>query len=226
MFKLQMFKFLKLFCLLGLVLGVMLSAASCKKNPGDNADPSDNAQPSSGLALSGEEAKELNSKVKIIAYFVSEDKAKLEGELRYMEIGEAKQSTENIASTIVTELLKGPSKDFSGKRIIPEGTKLLSPVTISGSLAVVNLSKEFVNNSSAEKKDIDMSIYSLVNSVTEIKELDRVKILIDGKEEASFKGVVEMNLPFKRNKALISVKPVEVKDTAGGVDDDDDVLLE
>ena len=226
-----MLKLLKKMCFLGLIFTIIISAAACgKKNiDEDNNGSDDEFNPSSGLALSSEEANELNNKVRIITYFVNEDCTKLEGEIKYMDLKDAKQSIENIAGTIVTELLKGPSSGAKGKKIIPDGTKMLGPVTIAGSLAVIDLSKEFIDKSSDVKKEIEMSIYSLVNSVTEIKELDRVKILIDGKEISTFKGIVEMNVPFKRNKSLISVNQVGAKDTsadAADIDDDDDTLLE
>lgn len=229
MLKIQMLKIVKMLFVSGLIICILIGGAGCKKaQPTDGDADDDEFSPVSGTTISEEAAKELNDKIQIIAYFVSEDGTKLNGEVRYMELEEAKQSTENIASAIVNELLKGPSEGFTGKKVIPDGTKLLAPVTINGSLAVVNLSSEFIEGSTGIKKDVEMSIYSLVNSVTEIKELDRVKILIDGKEQASFKGILEMNMPFKRNKSLISVNQVAAKDTAADVEseDDDDVLLE
>ena len=206
----------------GIALLIVLGSAG-GGTPEVQTPTNNDFSPSSGSALTKDEADELNSKIRITTYFVNEDNTKLEGEIRYMQIEEAKKSTENIAGAIVTELLKGPSAGFKGKRLIPEGTKLLAPVTIAGSLAVVDLSSEFINNSSNDKKEIEMCIYSLVNSVTEIKELDRVKILIDGKEVEKLKETA-MNMPFKRNKSLISVTQTE--DAAAMLDDHDDVLLE
>jgi len=221
MIKLQRGKLLKIICIMGLVMSIIFSMIGCKKQIEDEGID-DEFTPSSGIVLSKEEAEELKKKVKIITYFVSEDLSKLEGEVRYMEIEEAKQSIENIATAIVTELLKGPSQDFSGKRVIPEGTKLLEPVKITGTLATVNLSVEFIDNSSDERKNVEMSIYSMINSVTEIKELDRVKILIDGMEITTLKGIVDMSMPFKRNKDLISVNTVE----ASAIVEHEEELLE
>lgn len=221
MCKMHMFRWLRIFLGLVMALGLVVCCVGCgssQQNPA--ASPTDDSYgPSSGIQISEEDAEELNNKVRIITYFVSEDGKQLEGEIRYMALEEAKQSTENIATAIVTELLKGPSENFSGKKVIPDGTKILEGVKISGNLATVNLSAEFVENCADDKTLMEMSIYSLVNSVTEIKELEKVKILIDGQEVASMKGVVEMSKPFKRNKALISVNQLAAKDTLADISD-------
>lgn len=222
MCKMHMFYWLRrAFCVclaVGLLTVCFAGCSSSGDQPEGTLDPGEYA-PSSGMNLSEEAATELNNKVRIITYFVSEDGKQLEGEIRYMELEEAKQSTENIATAIVTELLKGPSADFSGKKVIPDGTKILEGVKISGNLATVNLSAEFVENCADDKTMMEMSIYSLVNSVTEIKELEKVKILIDGEEVASMKGVVEMSKPFKRNKSLISMNQLAAKDTIADISD-------
>ena len=123
-------------------------------------------------------------------------------------------------------MLKGPAENSKGKRCIPEGTKILEPVKISGTTAIVNLSKEFVEKNTGDKRSIEMSIYSIVNSITEIKELDMVKILIDGKEQKDIKGVVSMNLAFKRNKSLIQIETVEPEKKAGGETTEEEEILE
>lgn len=220
MCKMHMFRWLKILFGFSLVLCVVCGFAGCQSGSGNPAtSPTSDTGPSSGMQITEEDAEALNNKVRIINYFVSEDGKQLEGEIRYMALEEAKQSTENIATAIVTELLKGPSEGFSGKKVIPDGTKILEGVKISGNLATVNLSAEFVEKCSDDKTLMEMSIYSLVNSVTEIKELEKVKILIDGEEVASMKGVVDMSKPFKRNKTLISMNQLAAKDTLADISD-------
>ena len=218
MCKMHMFRWLKMLLGFCVALVLMVCCVSCQEN-GPEQPPKEDKGPSSGMQITEEGAEELNSKVRIITYFVSADGSQLEGEVRYMALEEAKQSIENIATAIVSELLKGPSEGFSGKKIIPDGTKILEGVKISGDLATVNLSADFIEACPDDKKLMEMSIYSLVNSVTEIKELEKVKILIDGKEVASMKGVVEMSKPFKRNKTLISMQQLASKETLADISD-------
>lgn len=208
-----------------IIISIFISITACSKGDGE-ADPNgDEFSPSSSLVMTEADAKLLNENIKITVYFIDQDGKALLSEVRNMKIDEAKKSPANIATAIVNELLKGPSSDSKAKRCIPEGTKLLEAVKISGTTAIVNLSKEFVDKNTGDKNSIEMCIYSLVNSVTEIKELDMVKILIDGKEVKDIKGVVKMNLPFKRNKSLISIQSIEnTKKTDAEIYDEVEIL--
>ena len=197
-----------------IMVTVVLSITACGKKNDDGKDlNNDEYCPSSSVALDEEAAAALNENIRFAVYFLGEDGKTLEGEIRNMKIEEAKKSTAVIATNIIEELLKGPSEGSKFKRMIPEGTKLLEQVKISGDIAVVNLSKEFIEKNDGDKTSVEMCIYSLVNSVTEIKELDKVKILIDGKEQKDFKGLVKMDLAFKRNKSLISIKSAQTAQT-------------
>lgn len=51
-----------------------------------------------------------------------------------------------------------------------------------------------------------MTIYSIVNSLTELKEISKVKFLIEGKSSADFKGNFRFNTEFPRSAQLISNK--------------------
>jgi hypothetical protein len=226
----KFFKFnrkIKIIFIIALAGVFFIISAGCggnnKKGPNLNDDE---FCPASSLVLSEADAKLLNENIKITVYFPDQEFKTLLPENRYMKIFEAKKSPANIATAIVDELLKGPAENSKGKRCIPEGTKILEPVKISGTTAIVNLSKEFVEKNTGDKRSIEMSIYSIVNSITEIKELDMVKILIDGKEQKDIKGVVSMNLAFKRNKSLIQIETVEPEKKAGGETTEEEEILE
>ena len=64
------------------------------------------------------------------------------------------------------------------KSIIPENTKLLD-ATLNNNTLTINFSKEFLNvTSSDEEKMIEAILYSL----TEIKDINKIKILVEGKK--------------------------------------------
>ena len=103
MCKMHMFRWLKIMFGLLLAMGILLCCAGCKmgaNNP--SATPTDDASgPSSGMQLSEEDTEKLNSKVRIIAYFVSEDGKQLDGEIRYMALDEAKQRAAEAVETFI-----------------------------------------------------------------------------------------------------------------------------
>lgn len=141
---------------------------------------------------STEEIEELTGKIAL--YFKGEDNLKLEKEYRNVSMDRIK---ENIGKTIVEEVLKGPTSE-NLKSTIPEGTKLID-VNIVGNQAKVNLSNEFIDNQKNNAADSLLAIYSIVNSLTEITEIEEVKFYIDNVEAESYKGYFEMNKPFVRS---------------------------
>lgn len=84
---------------------------------------------------------------------------------------------------IINLLIEGPKSDKL-KGIIPEGTKLLG-TSFSGDCVTINLSKEFLNFQGEDSKN--KAINTIVNSLTELTEVNSIKILIDGKENETLK---------------------------------------
>jgi hypothetical protein len=111
----------------------------------------------------------------------------------------------HLAEIIVNELIKGP-KVAGMKATIPEGSKLRSQIKIDGDVAIVDFSKEFRDNHPGGKAEERMTIYSIVNSLTELKEISKVKFLIEGKSSSEYKGNFKFNTEFPRRAQLISNK--------------------
>jgi spore germination protein GerM len=173
-----------------------------------------------------EEAAVLNEKVPVILYFGDEQQTKLVKEIRYVSISEAKKGSEALASAMVKELLAGP-KAKGLKAVIAEGTTLRSPVKIDGRVATVDFTKEFVDNHPGGKELAELTIYSVANSLTELKDVERVKIIINGKATKNFKNKVTLDSDFPRNDAVVNKEvglalPEDAGLTPAGSDDETD----
>jgi hypothetical protein len=177
----------------------------------------DELQPASSIVMGEEEAQALSDKVPIHLYFTNADSKKLVLEVRYITLAEAKKSNSSLASLIVKELINGPSKTSGLVKTIPDGTKLVNSVSISSGVATVDLSKEFIVNHPGGKDASAVTIYSVVNSLTELKDISKVKFTIEGKAQSDFKDSFKFNSPFPRNDAIISqdVKSTDKSDTSG-----------
>ena len=106
----------------------------------------------------------------------------------------------NIAldKLVVEELLAGPSAAVSGVYpTINPATKVISVLTKDG-ICYVNLSAEFLNQ--VTKATADVTMYSIINSLSELNTVEKVQIAIDGdttgtyREKYSFGSVYEANL--------------------------------
>lgn len=163
----------------------------------------DELAPVSSIVISENEAQSINNRLPVHLYFADENTNKLKLEIRYLPIEDAK-STSNLASKIVEELIKGPSEKSTLKATLPASTKLCAPVSFSEGVATVNLSKELVDQHPGGKAAEQLTIYSLVNSLTELKEVQKVKFLIEGKQQKEFKGNFKFDNMFPRTTSIIN----------------------
>ena len=113
------------------------------------------------------------------------------------------KGAETLASVMVRELIKGPKAEGLTP-LIAEGTTLRSPVTITERVATVDFTKEFIDNHPGGKVLTELTVYSIVNSLTEMKEIERVKITINGKSTKNFKDNVTLSSDFPRNDAIVN----------------------
>lgn len=184
---------------------MMFSGCSVLQKLGLMSSESDEVRPASSIVMGEDEAKKLTDKVPIHLYFANEDNTKLMLDVHYIPMADTKQSTSHLASVIVKELIAGPSKDSGLKATIPKGTVLRKPVSIKKGVATVDLSGEFKANHPGGGKDAEkMTIYSIVNSLTELKDIEKVKFTINGKTQSEYLGSFQFNSPFPRNALLIS----------------------
>ena len=105
-----------------------------------------------------------------------------------------------IEKAIVEELIKGPEND-GNISIIPTDTKVLSVETKNG-VCFVNLSKEFKDKYQGGTAGEVLTIYSIVNSLTELDTVSSVQLLIEGEKKDTF---VHMAIaePLARDKEII-----------------------
>ena len=115
-------------------------------------------------------------------YFPDKETNMLKPEARLVNVKELIQSPYKV---LIELLINGPKNDKL-KVIIPENTKLLNS-SLEGECLTLDFSSELLNynNDSKEKENL---INSIVNTVTELNEVNKVKILINGQTNDEFKN--------------------------------------
>lgn len=109
---------------------------------------------------------------------------------------DAKNLLENPYKTLTEYLIEAP-KNEKLKSSIPEGTKV-NKAERKGDIVILDLSKEFIENKTAD--EINLAIYAVANTLTELNEVNYVKILIDGEENKKIEGTdIVLNKEFARN---------------------------
>ena len=120
----------------------------------------------------------------ISLYFPSKDTNELNPEARLIDI---KEIINNPYEKLIDLLIEGPKND-KNKKIIPENTKL-NKNYLEGDCVVLDFSTEFLNYSKENEKEKENMINSIVNTLTELREINQVKILINGNENNEFNEI-------------------------------------
>lgn len=115
-------------------------------------------------------------------YFPDNETNLLKPEARLVNVKELMNSPYNI---LVELLIQGPKNDKLNK-IIPENTKLLNS-SFEGECLTLDFSSEFLNYNKDDEKQKDNLINAIVNTVTELNEVNKLKILINGQTNEEFK---------------------------------------
>ena len=103
-------------------------------------------------------------------------------------------------------LIAGPGKDSILQPTIPRGT-VLRWVRLAGDVASVNLSAEFVSNHWGGSRAEEMTVYSIVNTLTEFACVKRVRLLVEGKPIQSIAGHIDIDEPLVRNLSIVHFRP-------------------
>lgn len=118
---------------------------------------------------------EQSRQTKVLLYFENIENGQLEIETKIID---ANLLIENPEKKLIEYLIKGPQNDKL-KKLIPDGT-ILNDVKIENGCAIINFSNEFLDYENEENKL--KIINSIVNTLTNLKEINSIKILINGKE--------------------------------------------
>lgn len=98
-------------------------------------------------------------------------------------------------------LLKGPQAEERASAIFPEGTRVLG-AEVKGGVATVNLSKEFREHFPAGTMAATVTLYCIVNTLTELPEVRAVRLQVEGKDLKTL-GEMDVSQPLIRDEGLI-----------------------
>lgn len=141
-----------------------------------------------GIILDGAEEVKL--------YFSTKDAMYLKAETRKIEAGKTNKYVETI-----NELIKGPvSKELN--RTIPEGVRIRE-IRIEGNIAYLDFNQALVDNHWGGSTGEIMTIYSIVNTITQFPEIDYAKILVEGKEIETLAGHMDTSVALEPDCNLI-----------------------
>ncbi|RHP42737.1 GerMN domain-containing protein [Clostridium sp. AF32-12BH] len=130
-------------------------------------------------------------RTELTLYFTDEDGTMLYPEKRSV-MHNVNTSVERV---IIEELISGPEQPGLMPTLNSD-IKILN-VSVNENVCYVNFDAAFLNNS-LEVKDY-IPIYSIVNSLSELSNVNRVQITVNGSQEVTFRENISLNTLFERN---------------------------
>ena len=118
----------------------------------------------------------------ISLYFINKESGEINPEARTININDL---IDNPYKYLLEQLIEGP-KNEKLEKAIPENT-VLNNGELKGDILYIDLSHDFIDNAKEGKENENKILETIVKTVTELNEVNSVKILIDGEENKCFK---------------------------------------
>lgn len=134
------------------------------------------------------------TQIDVTLYFPDNNADRLILEKRSIEL-----TGKDLARLSLQALIDGPKTGLSPS--IPAGVKLLD-ISIEKGVAFVDFSSEFISKHPGGSAGEIMTLYSIVNTLTEYPSIDEVQILVEGQTGKSL-GNILLDKPLKRDPSLI-----------------------
>lgn len=158
------------------------------------------------LTLVNADGEALDSKLMLRNTIYHYDSASnnVEKQLKFYKAAKGGQGLEGLSGTLVLDdnvsLAENVVNKLEEINAIPEDTKVNSLHIISG-VCYLDLSEEFLGDVADTKSD--QVVYSVVNSLTSLTSIEKVKITVEGEEIESYRGTVDLRKPLSFNSEII-----------------------
>ena len=167
----------KIICIFGIILIIAIACLFIYKNNKKNKNDE-------FLEYVPEEeiSEEQLRQTIVTLYYKNKETGELMPEARKVDVSILAKNPCEVLTNMLIEMPKSDKLET----VIPDGTKL-NKIEVKGDVACVDVSKEFIENHKGGKEEETKTIYSIVNTLTELTEINSIRILIDGEENKSFK---------------------------------------
>lgn len=177
------------FCLL--LAGAFVTGCNSSKAQADKPSDTATTPPPSNTDTKEPTKNSLHMKL----YFPNSDATGLVSFERTVEVKD-----QAVIKAMFNELAHPPS---GYEPPLPSGTTLLEATVSADGIATINLSKEFKANFGGGSTEEQMTIYSIVNTLTTLPNVQSVQFLLEGTKHAGILGHLDTHDPIKPDESLI-----------------------
>ncbi len=146
----------------------------------------------------GAQVEAVDSTVTLRLYFANEEGDGLVAVNRELAHN-ADISNVPMEKLVVEQLISGPANDDTYPTISPD-TKLVN-ITVRDNICYLTFDSAMLT--AVNNVTTDVTVYSLVNSLVELSNINKVQISIDGNKDGKFRDKYEASTVFERNLLLV-----------------------
>ncbi len=136
-----------------------------------------------------------HEKVKLLLYFGNAEKT----ELASVSKDVVYNSNITVEKLVVEQLIAGPSNDHFYATVNPS-TKIVNITTKDG-VCYVNLDEAFLTG--VDQINAELTIYSIVNSLVELPNVNKVQFMINGDSNYTYKEQIDLSQMLDRNLEIV-----------------------
>lgn len=180
-----------------LLVGIFLTGCTAAQSvtPARNTSPSsETTTPTQSASAASAPSQITPHSINLTLYFPNSEATGLVATNRTVTL-----SDDEVIKAMFKELATPPS---GFEQPLPQGTRLLSASVSSDGVATINLSKEFQKNFKGGSTGEQMTIYSIVNTLTTLSNIHSVQFLLEGKKLDGILGDLATDIPLKPNRSL------------------------
>jgi spore germination protein GerM len=178
-----------------------MSFCGCKKKETSKGSSNIDENPASSLVMTSGQADSLANSFGVKLYYraVGEELVIAETALLDFKPGDKKISA--LAGVILSKLLEGPADVTNLMAVIPEGTEVRE-ISYKNGLLVIDVNNAFVEGISKDEAKAKLVVGSIVNTLTELKEVEKVEFTCMGQPIGKLECGFEF-VSFERNNLII-----------------------
>ena len=147
----------------------------------------------------GAQVETVDSTVTLRLYFANEEGSGLVAVNRELAHN-ADVSNVPMEKLVVEQLISGPVNGETWPTISPD-TKLVN-ITVRDNICYLTFDSAILT--AVNNVTTDVTIYSIVNSLVELSNINKVQISIDGNKDGKFRDKYEASTVFERNLSLVN----------------------
>jgi len=148
-----------------------------------------------GQQPAGSDQDPSKGTMNLTVYFATKDAMYLVPEVRTVP------KNDQPARTALEQLFTEP-RNKELVRVMPPGTKLKNLV-IKDQIAYVDFSEHIIKNNPGGSATEVLLVSSIVNTLTEFPQIQKVQILVEGNKVATLNGHLDVSEPLSRSEKII-----------------------